>query len=138
MCLEVDDRIVFGLNQSCGNRGTVGRVSVFELRWCGWCRWGWGLEQGLERWGGVMSVWVVSPDYVCRWQIQVSVYFARRIPPHLRCTPCSILLHPIAPYFLWHISQIQTSLCVIVGSGFVRHHPLLWGAAPAIQSVEKR
>ena len=29
----------------------VGRVSVFGLRWCGWCRWrvGRGLEQGLEK-----------------------------------------------------------------------------------------
>ena len=33
--------------------GSVGRVSVFWLRWC---RWVGGLEQGLEGWGGVMSV----------------------------------------------------------------------------------
>ena len=25
-------------------------------RWCGWCRWVWGLDQGRERWGSVMSV----------------------------------------------------------------------------------
>ena len=35
---------------------SVGRVSVFGLRWCGWCRWGVGLLQGLTGWGGVMSV----------------------------------------------------------------------------------
>ena len=29
----VDERIGFGLYQSCWNRGSVGRVSV--LRWCG-------------------------------------------------------------------------------------------------------
>ena len=38
--------------------GSVGHVSVFWLRWCGWCRRGveGGLDQGRERWGGVMSV----------------------------------------------------------------------------------
>ena len=25
---------------SCGDRGSVGHVSVFWLRWCGWCRCG--------------------------------------------------------------------------------------------------
>ena len=33
---EGDERIGFGLYQSCGNRGSVGRVSVFWLLWCGW------------------------------------------------------------------------------------------------------
>ena len=57
----VDERIGFGLYQSCGNRGSVGRVSVFWLRWCrlGVCR---GLDQDLEGWGGVMYVWAVSLD----------------------------------------------------------------------------
>ena len=27
-------------------------------------------------WGVVMSVWAVSPDSLCRWQGQVSVYYA--------------------------------------------------------------
>ena len=33
-------------------------MSVFWLRWYGWCRWEWvgGLDKGRERWGGVMSV----------------------------------------------------------------------------------
>ena len=31
-----DERIGFGLYQSCENMGSVGRVSVFELRWCMW------------------------------------------------------------------------------------------------------
>ena len=48
---------------------------MFRLRLCGWCRWevgrGFGLVSG--GWGGVMSVWVVSPDYMCIWQVQVSV-----------------------------------------------------------------
>ena len=29
----MDERIGFGLYQSCGNMGSVGRVSVFGLRW---------------------------------------------------------------------------------------------------------
>ena len=31
----MDERIGLGLYQFCGNRGSVGRVSVFGLRWCG-------------------------------------------------------------------------------------------------------
>ena len=82
-----------------------------------------GLDEGLEWWGGVMSVSVVSPDSLCRWQVHVSVYCAGRIPAHLRCTQCSILLHLIDISFipcicLWQISQIQTCLCVVVGPGF--------------------
>ena len=33
----MDEMIGFGLYQSCGNRGSVGRVSVFWLRLCAWC-----------------------------------------------------------------------------------------------------
>ena len=39
-------RFGFGLYQSCGDRGSVGHVSVFWLRWCGWCRWGVGRGLG--------------------------------------------------------------------------------------------
>ena len=46
--------------------------------------WVGGLGQGLGGWGGVMSVCVVSLDSLCRWQVQVSVYCARRILVHLR------------------------------------------------------
>ena len=49
----MDEIIGFGLYQSCGDRGSVGRVSVFWLRWCRWVR---GLDQGGEWLGGVMSV----------------------------------------------------------------------------------
>ena len=44
----MDERIGFGLYQSCGDRGSVGHVSVFWLRWCGWCRWGVGCESGFS------------------------------------------------------------------------------------------
>ena len=32
----MDEKIGFGLYQSCGNIVSVGRVSVFGLWWCGW------------------------------------------------------------------------------------------------------
>ena len=51
----MNERIGLGFYQSCGNRGSVGRVSVFWLRWCG-CGVGRGLDQGLEGWGGIMYV----------------------------------------------------------------------------------
>ena len=70
--------------------------------------WVGGLDQGLEGWGGVMSVWVVSLDSLCRWQVQVSVYCSWRIPAHLRCTQCSIQC-------LQQISPIQTRLYNVVG-----------------------
>ena len=59
----------------------------------------------------------MSPDSLCRWQVQLYVYCAWRIPVHLRCTQRSILLHLIDICFLqciclWQISQIQTCLCV--------------------------
>ena len=98
----MDKRIGFGLYQSCENRGSVGRVSVLWLRWCGWCMWGIGrgLDQGPE--GGVvlclceMRVW----SLLCRWQVKVSVYCSWRIPAHLRCTQCSIMLHLMDICFL--------------------------------------
>ena len=57
----------------CGAVGCVREGSGWLLPWFG-------------RVGGVMSVCVVSLDSLCRWQVQVSVDFARRIPAHLRCT----------------------------------------------------
>ena len=51
----MDERIGFGLHQSCGDRGSVGHVSVFWLQWCGV--------------GGVGGEWVGGLDqcrcYVC-------------------------------------------------------------------------
>ena len=71
---------------------------------------------------------VVSLNSLRRWQVQVYVYCARRIPAHLRCTQCSIMLHIvdicILPCIcLRQISQIQTCLCVVVGLGFVSTSP---------------
>ena len=98
----MDERIGFGLYQSCENRGSVGRVSVFWLR----------CESG----------------FTCRWQVQVYVYCAWRIPAHLRCTQCSILLHLmdiciLKCICLLQISQIQTRLCDVVGPGLVSTPP---------------
>ena len=70
----------------------------------------------------------MSLDYLCRWQVEVSVYCFWWIPVHLRCTQCSSMLHLIDNCFLpciclWHISQIQTCLFVVVGPGFVSTPP---------------
>ena len=37
----MDERIGFGFYQSCVNMGSVGRMSVFLLRWCGVGGVGW-------------------------------------------------------------------------------------------------
>ena len=71
-----------------------------------------------------MSVWVVSPDYLCKWQVQVSVYCDWRIPAHLTCTQYSILLHLMDICFLPCICLWQT-LCVVIGPGLSRHHSIL-------------
>ena len=75
-----------------------------------------------------MSVCGVSLDYLCRWQVQVSVYCAWRIPAHLRCTQCSILLHLMDIFFLTciclrQISQIQTFMFKVVRPGLVSTSP---------------
>ena len=56
------------------------------------------------------------------------MYCAWRIPAHLRCTQCSILLHLMDICYLtficlWQISQIQTFLCRVVGPGLVSTSP---------------
>ena len=56
------------------------------------------------------------------------MYCAWRIPAHLRCTQCSILLHLMDICFLtciclWQISQIQTFLFKVVGPGMVSTSP---------------
>ena len=70
----------------------------------------------------------MSLDSLCRWQIQISLYYAWRIPAHLRCTQCSILLHLMDICFLtciclWQISQIQTRFFKVVGPGLVSTSP---------------
>ena len=56
------------------------------------------------------------------------MYCAWRIPAHLRCTQCSLLLHLMDICFLtciclWQISQIQTFLFRVVGPGLVSTSP---------------
>ena len=62
--------------------------------------WVGGLDHGLEGWSGVMSVLGASLDSLCKWQVQVYVYCAWRIPAHLRCTQCLIPLHIMDICFL--------------------------------------
>ena len=50
----------------------VGTGGVLDMCLCFGCggvggEWVGGLDQGLEVWGGVMSVCVVSLDSLCRW-----------------------------------------------------------------------
>ena len=74
-----------GFTNHLGAGGSVGHVSVFWLQWCGW-----GVGRGLGQGSGAVG-WCyvyVSLDYLCRWQVQVSVDCAWRIPAHLRCTQC--------------------------------------------------
>ena len=59
---------------SCGGVASVG------------VEWVVGLVYGLGGWCGVLSVCVVSLDSLCRLQVQVTVYCARRIPAHVKCT----------------------------------------------------
>ena len=52
----MDERIGFGLYQSCGDRGSVGHVSVFGCGGVGGVggEWVGGLDQRRERWDGGM------------------------------------------------------------------------------------
>ena len=76
-------------------------MSVFGLRWCGWCRWGVGGCSAWDRvWKGGWFHVSVSLDYLRRWQVQVSVYCARRLSAHLSCTQCSMLLYLLDICFL--------------------------------------
>ena len=52
---------------------------------------GKGLGPGSERVGWCYVC--MSLDYLCRWQVQLSVYCARQISTILRYTQCSILFH---------------------------------------------
>ena len=87
----------------------------------------------------------MSLDSLCRWQVQVSVYCAWRIPAHLRCTQCSILLHLMDIYFLTciclrQILQIQTFLFKVVGPGLVSTSPAFVSSSashPAGQHAQK-
>ena len=120
----VDERIGFGLYQSCGNNGSVGGVSLFGLRWCVWCRCGvvW-----VEAWNRVWRSVVV----LCLRELWVRIlcvdgrYCAWQIPVYLRCTQCSILLHLMGICFLPCICVCQTCMCVVVGPGFVSTSPAI-------------
>ena len=66
------------------NTNPVETEGVFDMCLCFGCggvggvggEWVGRLGHGLERWGGVMSVGVVSLDSLCRWQVHVSMYCA--------------------------------------------------------------
>ena len=90
--------------------------------------WTGGVGRGLGPRSGAVGWCYVCVSSLCRWQVQVSVYCAWRIPAHLRCTQCSILLHLMDICFLtciclWQISLIQTFLFKVVGPGLVSTSP---------------
>ena len=53
----MDERIGFWLYQSCENRGSVGCVSVYGLRWCRW-----GVGKGPGSWSGRVEL--------CLWRCE--------------------------------------------------------------------
>ena len=57
----------------------------------------------------------MSPDSLCRWQVHVSVYCARRIPAHLWCTQCSIDIC-FLPYVLF-MADIANPDLFVCGCG---------------------
>ena len=70
------------------------------------------------------------------------MYCAWRIPAHLRCTQCSILLHHMDICFLtciclWQISQIQTFLFKVVGPGLVSTSPAFVSSGSAGPACQK-
>ena len=101
--------------------------------WGGFIReWIGSLAQGLKEWVVLcmcaMRVRILCVD--CR-----SRYMYIVLGGYLRCTQCSILLNLMDICFLtciclWQISQIQTSLCDVVGPGFVSTTPaFIWSSA---------
>ena len=86
MCLAqggVGGKWIRGLGLGFTNPVEIG--GVLDVGLCLGCssvdgEWVGRLVQGVQRWGGVMPVCVVSLESMCIWQVQVSVYCARRVP----------------------------------------------------------
>ena len=116
-----------------GFTNPLGTGGVLDMCLCFGCGGVGGVGRGLGQGSGAVGWCYVcvrceSGFSLCRWQVQVSVYCAWRIPAHLRCTQCSILLHLMDICFLtciclWQISQIQTFLFKVVGPGLVSTSP---------------
>ena len=111
------ERIGFELYQSWRNRGEWGLCFG-----CG----GVGEEWGGAAWAMVWEGAVVLVCLCCEsgFFVLMAGPGIQRIPAHLRCTQCSILMHLIDLGFLtcicrWQISQIQTCLREVVRPGLV-------------------
>ena len=81
----------WGTGLDLGFTNSGGSWGKWDMCLCFGCggvggEWVGFLGQDLGGWDSVMFVCVVSLDSLCRRQVQVSVYRARRIPAHLRCT----------------------------------------------------
>ena len=95
---------------------------------CAWVAAVWVVYVGSEEWGMdwariwdgcVMSVCVVSLDYSCRWQIQVSVYCA---PTVQSCCTLSISASSVCLYVA--DIAIPDFMRVVVGPGLVSTSPV--------------
>ena len=121
----MDVRIRFVLYQSCWNRGSVGRVSVFWLRWCVW-----GMGRGLGPGSGEVEwcyVWESCESGFCVDGRSRYLYIV--LGGYLR-----ILVHPVfnpvAPrgyrVFVYGRYRKSRLVCVCLSDlDLSRHHPLL-------------
>ena len=97
-----------------------------------------GLDKDRERWGGVMSVWGVSLDYLCRSRylcIVLGGYLHIWGAPSVQscCTLWISTFWHVFVYGRYHKSRL--SCLKLSDLDWSRHHPLLWATAPAIQRV---
>ena len=90
-----------------------------------WCLGCDGVGRGLGPGSGRVLLCLES---LCRWQVQLSAYCARRIPAHLMCTHCSILTLSIFAYRIFVCGRHHKSRPVCMWLSDMdqsRHQPLL-------------
>ena len=64
------------------------------------CVWVGAVWEVRERVDERIEDCVVNLDYLCIWQVQLTVYCVRLIPAHIRCSQCSLLFPLIDICFL--------------------------------------
>ena len=98
----MDERIGFGHFKLCGNRGSVGRVSV--CRWLGpgsgrmgWCYVCVRCESGLSVWMAGPDIWVLCLADTCASEVY---------PVFNQVAPYGYLLHKMYFYSIYHKSRL--------------------------------
>ena len=100
----------------------------------GVCVSGW-LGLGSGRVGCVMTVCVVNLDSLWRWQVQVSVYCAWRIPGHFMCTHS--VFNTVALYqYLLH--NMYLSVADIANPDFLGCYCQTWSSLDITRFYEKQ